>query len=243
MSTLQDKRHSLAHLLAAAVMQLWPNTKRTIGPAIDDGFYFDFEFSQPITDKDLKRIEAQMRKILPTWTTFERHDLNAEQAKAEYPGNQYKHELIEEFTANGETVSFYKSGEYWDLCKGGHVENMIEIDPNSFKLHKVAGAYWRGDEKNPMLTRIYGFTFDTKEELEAHLIMLEEATKRDHKKLGPQLDLFVFSELVGPGLPLWTPKGTLVRQLLDNYVWELRGAKGYDRVEIPHITKKELYIS
>src|SRR5258706_1213402 len=128
---LAAKRHSLAHLLAAAVMQLWPDAKRTIGPAVDDGFYFDFDFSKPISEDDFPKIEEKMREILPSWSTFESSDLSADDAKKEYPGNEYKHELIDEFTKNGETVSFYKSGDYWDLCKGGHVENMSEIDPDS----------------------------------------------------------------------------------------------------------------
>lgn len=238
---LEHLRHSLAHLLAASVLKLYPDAKRTIGPAIDKGFYFDFEFSKPITDKDLPKIEKEMRKLLPTWDKFERHELTAEEAKAEYPGNEFKHELIDEFTKDGQKVSFYKSGNYWDLCRGGHVESMKKIDPNSFKLAKVAGAYWRGDEKNKMLTRIYGYAFETADQLQEYLKMLEEAEKRDHKKLGVALDLFVFSELVGSGLPLWTPKGTLVRNLLDDFVWSLRKQVGYEKVEIPHITKKELY--
>jgi threonyl-tRNA synthetase len=238
---LEALRHSLAHLLAAAVMELWPDTKRTIGPAIDNGFYFDFEFSKPVTEEDLPKIEAKMREILPSWDTFERHMLSASDAKKEYPGNQYKQELIDEFTKNGEEVSFYKSGDYWDLCRGGHVASMKEVRPDSFKLDRIAGAYWRGSEKNAMLTRIYGLAFETRKELAVYLAMLEEAKRRDHKKLGPELDLFVFSDLVGPGLPLWTPKGTVLRNLLDDFVWQLRKAKGYERVEIPHITKKELY--
>lgn len=238
---LNNKRHSLAHLLAAAVMKLWPETKRTIGPAVDDGFYFDFEFSQPITEKDLSKIEKEMRKLLPTWTTFERHELTAEQAKAEYPDNQYKHELINEFTTNGEKVSFYKSGEYWDLCKGGHSDNMQDIDPQSFKLDRIAGAYWRGNENNTMLTRIYGYAFDTKAELDAHLVMLEEAKLRDHRKLGQQLDLFTISDLVGKGLPLFTPKGTMLRELLNEYSQSLRADKGWEKVWTPHITKNDLY--
>lgn len=237
----ENIRHSLAHLLAAAVMELWPDTKRTIGPAIDNGFYFDFDFAKPISEEDLPKIEKKMREILPTWDKFEKHMLSAEEAKKEYPGNEYKHELIDEFTQGGEKVSFYKSGDYWDLCRGGHVDSMKEIDPKSFRLERIAGAYWRGDEKNKMLTRIYGLAFNTKADLDAHLKMLEEAKKRDHKKLGVDLDLFLFSDLVGPGLPLWTPKGTVLRNLLDDFVWQLRKAKGYERVEIPHITKKELY--
>ncbi|PIR84967.1 threonine--tRNA ligase [Candidatus Kaiserbacteria bacterium CG10_big_fil_rev_8_21_14_0_10_45_20] len=239
---LEYKRHTLAHLLAAAVMELYPDTKRTIGPAVDNGFYFDFEFSTPVTEKDFPAIEKKMRNLLPSWTSFEKHELSAEDAKAEYPDNPYKHELIEEFTAEGQKVSFYKSGSYWDLCRGGHLENPAkEIAPDSFKLDRVAGAYWRGDEKNTMLTRIYGLAFDTKEELDAYQAQREEAKKRDHRKIGKELDLFTFSELVGPGLPLWTPKGTLVRHLLDGYVWELREKYGYERVTIPHITKRDLY--
>src|SRR6185503_17658916 len=177
---LNNLRHSLAHLLAAAVMQLYPDTKRTIGPAIDNGFYFDFEFSEPISDADLPKIEKVMRKILPTWKTFEKHELSADEAKKEYPDNPYKHELIDEFTKNGEKVTFYKSGDYWDLCKGGHAENMKDIHADSFKLDRIAGAYWRGDEKNKMLTRIYGLAFENKAELDAYIVQREEAKKRDH---------------------------------------------------------------
>ena len=238
---LQNLRHSLAHLLAAAVMKLWPDTKRTIGPAIDDGFYFDFEFGKPITERDLPKIEKQMRKMLPTWDKFERHELDADQAKKEYPGNEYKHELIDEFAKEGQKVSFYKSGDYWDLCRGGHVASMKEIDPGGFKLDRLAGAYWRGDEKNTMLTRIYGLAFPSKIDLDAYLVMREEAKKRDHKILGPKLDLFTFSDLVGAGLPLFTPKGTMVRDVLNEFVWELRKARGYESVDIPHIAKKDLY--
>lgn len=240
-TNLENIRHSLAHLLAAAVMELWPTTKRAIGPAIDDGFYFDFEFKKPISEADLPKIEKKMLEILPKWNKFSKHLLTANAAKKEYPGNPYKHELIQEFSKGGKKVSFYKSGDYWDLCRGGHVKNMREIKPDSFKLHRLAGAYWRGDEKNPMLQRIYGLAFETKQELEAHLHMLEEAKKRDHKKLGAELDLFTFSELVGAGLPLWTPKGTAIRQKLDDFVWSLRQKYGYERVEIPHIAKKDLY--
>lgn len=234
-------RHSLAHLLAAAVMELWSDAKRAIGPAIENGFYFDFEFAEPITDADLPKIEEKMRGILPAWDGFERHMLTKEDARKEYPDNPYKHELIDEFSKDGEELSFYKSGDYWDLCKGGHAESARMINPDAFKLTHIAGAYWRGNSKNPMLTRIYGLAFETKEELDRHLAMLEEAKKRDHKKLGIELDLFTFSDLVGPGLPLWTPKGTIIRNLLDDFVWELRKPRGFMKVEIPHITKKELY--
>jgi threonyl-tRNA synthetase len=239
---LQNTRHSLAHLLAAAVIKLYPKTKRTIGPAVDNGFYYDFEFSEPITEKDLPKIEKEMKKLLKTWSTFERREVSADEAREIFKDNPYKLELIEEFAKEGQTLTMYKSSEYFqDLCRGGHAEDMSKIDPDSFKLSKLAGAYWRGDEKNKMLTRIYGLAFESKEKLEEHLKMLEEALKRDHKILGQKLDLFVFSELVGPGLPLWTPKGTMLRNLLDAYVWNLRESIGYERVEIPHITKKDLY--
>lgn len=243
MSTLEEKRHTLAHLLAAAVLTLRPDAKRTIGPAIDNGFYFDFEFpTAPLSEKDFKEIEKIMRKLLPTWTSFERFELSPEQAKDEYPENPYKQELIDEFSKDGQTLTFYKSGEYWDLCRGGHVENPArDISPDSFALERVAGAYWRGDEKNAMLTRIYGLAFDSKEDLEQYRAQIEEAKKRDHRKLGAELDLFTFSPLVGSGLPLWTPKGTSMRHELDSYIWELRKKNDFVRVTIPHITKKDLY--
>lgn len=237
---LNNLRHSVAHLLAAAIMELWPDTKRTIGPAIENGFYFDFEFSQPVTEADFPKIEAKMHEIAQNWHSFERHELSPEEAKAEYPGNEFKHELIDEFSSKGETLTFYKSGEYWDLCRGGHVEEPAK-ELQHFKLLSLAGAYWRGDEKQPMLTRIYGTAFATAKELRMYLTMLEEARKRDHRKLGKELDLFTFSELVGPGLPLWAPKGAMLRNLLDEFVWKLREQVGYQKVEIPHITKKDLY--
>src|SRR3989344_4404417 len=180
---LDNLRHSAAHLLAAAVISLWQNTKRAIGPSIEDGFYFDFEFEEPISEKDFPKIEKTMREILKSWEGFERHELSPEEAKKEYPGNPYKHELIDEFSSKGEKLTFYKSGEYWDLCRGGHIEKPNE-ELKYFKLLSVAGAYWRGDNKNPMLTRIYGTAFPTQKELDAYLKMLEEARKRDHRKLG-----------------------------------------------------------
>lgn len=222
-------------------MDLYPDTKRTIGPAIDNGFYFDFEFAEPITDADLAKIEKNMRKILPSWNTFERSELNADEAKKEYPGNEYKQELIEEFTKDGSKVSFYKSGSYWDLCKGGHVENMKEIDPNSFKLDRLAGAYWRGDEKNKMLTRIYGLAFETKEQLEAYLKQREESEKRDHRELGKKLELFTFDEEIGKGLPIWLPKGTIVKEELEKWAKETEAAWDYQRVSTPIITKENLF--
>ena len=237
---LDSLRHSAAHLLAAAVMEIWPKTHRTIGPSIDNGFYYDFDFAEPISEKDFNRIEQKMRSILKKWDEFEKIQVDKEQALQKIGDNPYKKELVEEFSSQGENLTFYKSGDFEDLCRGGHVQNPKEALKN-FKLLSLAGAYWRGNEKNKMLTRIYGTAFFTKEELDQYLYNLEEAKKRDHKKLGRELDLFVFSDLVGAGLPLWTPKGMLMRSILDNFVWELRNKKGYQRVEIPHITKKDLY--
>jgi len=241
-SEIEKMRHSLAHLLAAAVMELWPDTKRTIGPAIENGFYFDFEFSKPVSEQDLPKIEKRMRKLYKTWKEFERHELDAAAAKKEYPGNQYKAELIDEFTEGGKKpVSFYKSGAYWDLCRGGHVENMKDVDIDAFKLDRVAGAYWRGDERNTMLTRIYGLAFMSKQELDDYLAMREEAAKRDHRKLGKELKLFAFSDYVGPGLPLWLPNGTVLTEELEKLAKETEGAAGYQRVRTPHVAKEVMY--
>ena len=233
-------RHTASHLLAAAVCELYPGAKRTIGPVIENGFYYDFDFPEPISDKDLKGIVKKMREIVKSWGEYEKSEMSPEDAKEFLKDNEYKCELISEFAQSGEAISFYKHGDFKDLCEGPHINNAKET-LKSFKLLSVAGAYWRGDEKNKMLTRIYGVAFATREELDAHLSMLDEAKKRDHRKLGKELDLFVFSDLVGPGLPLWTPRGTRLRLVLDEFVWQLRSARGYERVEIPHITKKDLY--
>jgi threonyl-tRNA synthetase len=239
---LANIRHSLAHLLAAAVLELYPDAKRTIGPAIENGFYFDFA-DLKISDEDLPKIEKKMREILPTWKDTTCEMVEKDQALKEYPSNPFKAELINEFSPNGEPLSFYKNGTYWDLCKGGHSDHpAAEIDPESFTLHKIAGAYWRGDEKNSMLTRIYGLAFENKAALDAYLTQQEEAKKRDHRILGKELKLFTFSDLVGPGLPLWTPRGTIIREELNDFVWSLRKKQGYQKVTIPHITKNDLYI-
>ncbi|OHA01313.1 MAG: threonine--tRNA ligase [Candidatus Sungbacteria bacterium RIFCSPHIGHO2_02_FULL_49_20] len=249
---LNSLRHSLAHLLAAAVMELWPKTKRAIGPATENGFYFDFEFAQPIGDADLPKIEAKMREILPTWGVFTKHLLTLTDAKKEFRGNPYKLELIREFSKNGppfrrgspaggEKLSFYKSGDYWDLCRGGHVSDAKEISPEAFRLTRIAGAYWRGDEKNIQLTRIYGVAFPTKHELDKYFKMREEAERRDHRKLGKELKLFHISDEVGPGLPLFYPKGAMLRRTVENYIANLQESRGYLPIWIPHITKGELY--
>ena len=239
---LEYLRHSLAHLLAAAVLEIYPDTKNTLGPAIENGFYYDFDFKTPISDTDLPKIEKKMREILKSWKEFKGEEKSEKEAKAFFKNNQYKTELIDEIKKKKEKITFYTCGEFTDLCRGGHLENPSkEITPDAFKLDRVAGAYWRGDEKNKMLTRIYGLAFETKEGLDTYIEQREEAEKRDHKKLGKELDLFVFSELVGSGLPLWTPRGTILRTQLDDFVWKLRKKQGYEKVEIPHITKKELY--
>jgi len=243
MSPLDKKRHSLAHLLAAAVLEHYPDAQPTLGPPVDNGFYYDFgNLLLEDGDADLKKIQKSMKKLLNKWHAFESKEVSKEDALKIFTGNKYKEELITDITKRGEKITLYTSDDFTDLCRGGHVEDMSkDVSGDCFKLDKVAGAYWRGDEKNDMLTRIYGLAFDSKEDLDAHLLQVEEAKKRDHRKLGKELDLFTFSELVGPGLPLWTPTGTKLRNLLDEKVWELREARGYEKVEIPHITKKDLF--
>jgi len=245
---LEHKRHTLAHLLAAAVLQEYPQAILTLGPAIDTGFYYDIDFSagEAPGDDDLKSIQKTMKKTLNGWKEFTHKEVSAAEAREAFVGNQFKLELIDEIDAKGETITLYTIGEgkneFTDLCRGGHTEHPSEeIAADAFKLDKIAGAYWRGDEKNPMLTRIYGLAFDTKEELIAYGLQLEEAKKRDHRKLGKELGLFSFSELVGPGLPLWSPKGTILRNEIDAFVTGLRQEKGYQLVTIPHIAKKALY--
>ncbi len=243
-TSIENIRHTLAHLLASAVLELYPETKNTIGPAVDDGFYYDFEFPADvrISDKDLLALEKKMKGHLKSWTKFTHKEVTEEEAKSQFKDNPYKLELIDEITKKGEKITLYTCGNFTDLCRGGHVDNPAnEIPSDSFKLSRVAGAYWRGSEKNKMLTRVYGLAFGSKLELDDYETKLIEAKKRDHKKLGVELDLFTFSPLVGQGLPLWTPKGTLVRNLLDEYVWSLRQMREYQKVEIPHITKKDLY--
>lgn len=244
---LDHIRHTLAHLLAQAVLVHYSDALPTLGPAIDNGFYYDFDFaangsSEKVADEDLKKIEKTMLENLPSWTEFTHEEVSKDKALQIFKDNVYKIELIEEISERGEKITLYTCGGFTDLCRGGHAENPNkEIKKASFKLDRIAGAYWRGDEKNKMLTRIYGLAFESKEKLDEYIYQTEEAKKRDHRKLGKELGLFVFSDLVGPGLPLWTPKGTIIRELLNDYVWELRKAKGYEKVCIPHITKKELY--
>jgi threonyl-tRNA synthetase len=241
-SNLDQKRHSAAHLLAMAVLEKYPDAKLGIGPTIENGFYYDFELPSSFSADDLILFEKQMKKLVQGKLGFDRSELSTDEATKRFEDQPFKVELIKDLAKEGnKSVSLYKTGEFTDLCRGGHVESTTEINPDGLKLMKTAGAYWRGDESRPMLQRIYGVLFDTKEELDAYLTQLDEAEKRDHKKLGKELDLFTFSDLVGPGLPLWTPKGTIIRNLLDDFVWQLRRAKGYQKVTIPHITKRDLY--
>ena len=248
---LYKLRHSLAHVLAQAVLKLWPETKITIGPPIDYGCYYDFLFMKAISEEEFPTIENEMKKIIHQGQTFRCDELSASDAKKFWKQRQqnFKVELIEDLEKNAGVTSVTNyanigpKGEetFVDLCRGGHVENLKEIPVDGFKIMTLAGAYWRGDEKREQLTRIYVAAFPSKKELDDYIALMEEAKRRDHRKLGKELDLFVFSDLVGPGLPLWTPRGTLLRNLLDQFVWEQRSAKGYQKVSIPHITKKELY--
>lgn len=235
------QRHSLAHVLAMAVLDMFPEAKLGIGPATDDGFYYDFQLPRTLIPEDLPLLEKKMRHFVKQNLAFTGEAVAPKKAieALKELAQPFKVELAEEFTRDGQTITFFQTGQFVDLCRGGHVDNTNQI--GAFKLTSIAGAYWRGDEKKLMLQRIYGIAFATPAELDNHIKQQEEAKKRDHRKLGQELDLFVFSDLVGAGLPLWTPKGTVLRQQLDDFVQEMRDAAGYQAVSIPHITKKELY--
>jgi len=238
---LMKMRHSLSHLMAGAVLSFYPDVKIAIGPSVDNGFYYDFEFSAPISDKDLGKIEQKMRELLKKWSTFEKKEITLAEAKTLFANQPYKLELIEDLEKENSTPTIYISGDFTDLCAGPHVSNTKEIPSNGFKLERIAGAYWRGDEKNKMLTRIYGLAFESKEALTAYELQQEEARKRDHRKIGKELKLFTISDLVGAGLPLLQPNGMIIREAIEDYLWELNKAKGCQRVWTPHITKKGLY--
>ncbi len=238
---IEHIRHSLAHLLGAAILDLYPGSKLAIGPAVDDGFYYDVDISGKVSDTDLPTIEDKMREILKTWRGFEGKEVSASEAKELFAGNPYKEELINELEAKGEKITLYTSGGFTDLCRGGHVEAIKDMDPRAFQLSRLAGAYWRGDEKNPQLTRIYGLAFETKDELKQHLVMMEEAKKRDHRKLGKDLGIFAFSDYVGPGLPLWLPNGTVIIEELEKLARQTETEGGYLQVRTPHIAKESMY--
>jgi threonyl-tRNA synthetase len=242
MNDLEKMRHTLSHVLAAAIIKLYPDAKFGIGPAVDNGFYYDIDFGKTkISDADLPKIEKQMRKIIASNPVIEKRVVSKEDALqwAKEHHQDYKIELIEELP-DGEEISFYDLGDsFTDLCKGPHINKVSQI--GAFKLTRVAGAYWRGDEKRPMLTRIYGVAFANEKDLEEYLEIQEEAKKRDHRKLGKELDLFCFSELVGAGLPLFTPRGTILRDLLNEFTQSYRIKNGYEKVCIPHIANVDLY--
>ena len=242
MNDLEKMRHTLSHVLAAAVKELYPHAKFGIGPAIDNGFYYDIDFGDTkISDTDLSKIEKKMRSIIGRKLKMTKREASKANALkwARDHKQDYKIELIEELPEK-DKITFYDLGDiFTDLCKGPHVKNLNEVGP--FKLIRVAGAYWRGDETRPMLTRIYGVAFNTEEELDKYLKQQEEAKSRDHRKLGKELDLFCFSNLVGSGLPLFTPRGTILRDLLNDFTQSYRLKNGYKKVCIPHIANIDLY--
>lgn len=236
---LHKVRHTVSHLLAAAVMELFPGTKPTIGPVIENGFYYDFDFVKPISEEELSKIEAKMIELVKSWDKVEKREVSADEAKKIFTDNPYKLELIEELEKENQLISLYKTGDFEDLCRGGHVENPSE-EIKAFKLLSLAGAYWKGSEKNKMLTRIYGTAFQNKQELDNYLNMLEEAKKRDHRKLGPQLGLFMFHE-TSPGMPYWLPNGVILINELVNFWRKEHNARGYQEIVSPLLNKKELY--
>ena len=248
------KRHSAAHILAMAILDLHPDARLGIGPVIEDGFYYDVETDSPITEDELKKIEKKMKKLISQNIDFEKSEMNIDEAreKFEKAGQKYKVEIIDDLANEGtqsltndvsekKTVLIYKSKDFEDLCRGPHVKNSKEINAKALKITRLAGAYWKSDENRKQLTRVYGVLFDTKEELDEYNKRLAEAKKRDHRKLGKELDLFTFSDLVGPGLPLFTTKGTTLRDTIVDKIQTLQAKHGYEKVTIPHITKKDLY--
>lgn len=236
-------RHSYSHILAAAVKELYPDVKFAIGPAIENGFYYDFDFGNTeFKEENLKDVEKKMKHIIKQNLQFSNFDLQLDEALEKMKDQPYKQELIKDLEKEGgKKLSFYKVGDFEDLCKGPHIGSTKELDPNAFKLDKLAGAYWKGDEKNQMLTRIYGLAFENKDDLEEYLKMRKEAEARDHRKLGRELDLFCFSDLVGPGLPMFTPKGTVLKDELQKKVERICRDYGFEKVITPHLTKIDLY--
>jgi threonyl-tRNA synthetase len=240
LSPLETLRHSTAHVMAKAVQRLFPETKVTIGPSIETGFYYDFDRKQPFTEDDLAKIEAEMQKIVDANEQFVRHEIPRADARAMFDkmGESYKVELIDSFPPDA-TVSYYTTGDWLDLCRGPHVKSTKEI--KAFKLLSVAGAYWRGKETNPQLQRIYGTAFASKADLDKYLKQLEEAKRRDHRRIGKDLDLFSIDETIGAGLVLWHPKGARIRHLIETFWREEHFANGYELVSSPHIARDELW--
>jgi len=252
-SHLYKIRHSTAHVMAQAVMEFYPETKYTIGPPVENGFYYDFDLPQPIALEDLGKIEKRMRQIIAGGHPFVRKVVSAEEARRIFKDQPYKLELIEGLEKGGfdeygnplaekPEISIYQSDTFTDLCRGPHVETTRQINPAAFKLMSIAGAYWRGDEKNKMLTRLYGTAWKTAQELEEYLAMLEEAKKRDHRKLGKELEIFMYDDEVGPGLPLWLPRGGVIIEELERLAKEMEEKAGYLRVRTPHLAKEDLFL-
>ncbi len=251
-SDLYRIRHSLAHIMAEAVLEMFPEAKYTIGPPVENGFYYDFDLPRTLTPEDLEKLEKRMRQIIAGRHPFLRKVVSADEARQIFKDQPYKIELINDLE-KGETdehgnpisekpeISIYTSDTFVDLCRGPHVENTSQINPSAFKLTTVAGAYWRGDEHNPMLQRIYGTGWRTKDELTQYLQMLEEAKKRDHRKLGKDLEIFFYDDEVGPGLPLWMPRGGVIIEELEKLAKEMEEQAGYVRVRTPHLTKEDLF--
>ncbi len=231
--------HTAAHVLAQAVLELYPEAKRTIGPPVENGFYFDFQRAKPFTPQDLEKIEKRMQEIAKKDLQLVREDISVAEAKKFYKDNPFKLELIDEFAPGGKgTLSFYRQGDYKDLCKGGHAANTGVL--KAIKLTKVAGAYWRGDAKKPQLQRVYGIAFPDKKELDTYLLLQEEAEKRDHRKIGKELDLFLFHE-ISPGAPFFLPKGTIIYNELLAFLREEYRKRGYQEVITPLLYDNSLW--
>ena len=252
-SELYRVRHSAAHVMAQAVMNIFPEAKYTIGPPVENGFYYDFDLPRTLTPQDLKQIQKKMRKTLSQKHPFEKKVLSADEAREIFKDQPYKLELIAGLEDGGfdeygnkldekPEISIYEHADFVDLCRGPHVESTAQINAKAVKLMSVAGAYWRGDENNTQLQRIYGTAWNTKEELDAYLWQLEEAKKRDHRKLGKELDIYAFDEEVGPGLPLWLPNGAVIIEELEQLAKQMEREAGYKQVRSPHLTKEELFI-
>ena len=235
-------RHSLSHLMTMVVEEMYPGVGLGVGPAVDDGFYQDYDLPQAINQDILPKIEKRIKELIKQDIKFEQHYVEFDDAYKFYKNDPYKTAMIDELKEKGETrVSFYKSGNFDNLCAGPHVNSTKEINPDAFKLTRISGAYWRGDEKNKMLQRIYGVAFTTKEELDQYLEGLKQAKLRDHRKLGKELDIYITSNLVGMGLPLFTPRGTVLRDVFAQLSNQIRIGYGFEKVWTPHITKIDLY--
>ena len=253
-SQLYKIRHSAAHIMAQAVVEMFPDGKIAIGPPIEHGFYYDFDLPRNLTPEDLEQIEKRMRQIIQGKHEFKKKVISAEEAREIFKDQPYKLELIDGLEEGGldeygnplkekPEISIYQHDAFVDLCRGPHVEHTRQIKPDAIKLMSVAGAYWRGDENNKMLQRIYGTAWENAQQLKDYLWQLEEAKKRDHRKLGRELGLFIFDDEVGPGLPLWLPKGAIVRQILESFIYNEQVRRGYQHVYSPHIGKKQLWIT